>query len=609
MESIEGDGRDLVGGQADRHRRADELIGQGRARHRAIVGRERHAHPGPMQQPDRMAREVWDDAGLDVRRRAQIERDLASAQELDEVWIVRRRHTVRHATDAEVEHLAHASCIGHLSGVRGQRQPAIPSRVEGRRVRGSRPCGLRSGQVEPDHRRAELGCDTGQLHVGSRRMLPHGGDDEADEGRGRSIGRGGARDARGDCLDHRRDGHPSLEMEPWSPADLGVSDSIEHEVLHELGGNSLERLGGLEQRDRQVEEGEQLGLVSAALGAYHSSPRIVERERHADRLRQLHRGRGAHRSVEVLVQLGLRKGTQCVDGKHEPMIGTRAAISVAVTLVGLVVLVGPRSADPGIGMEAERLVRERAQGATETLDALRAAIQPGLDAARAAAAAVLSADDPAGPALLEAGDTLADAESAATDVRRAVASLNGARDALQPETASLPDPIATGELSSIGAQLAAAAPAADAFLDLRRRGGGLPALLDDAFAALERGDPDAAADAVAAARSDLDLVSAWAAAPTSLPVWTETTDAMISAVEDIISATREGDAAAAMAAADAFSVLAQDAAAADRSLRIALAEGGSALTAAPLERLAAALGGIEGARLTTAAMAAEPSDR
>jgi len=309
------------------------------------------------------------------------------------------------------------------------------------------------------------------------------------------------------------------------------------------------------------------------------------------------------------VQLGLRKGTQCVDGKHEPMIGTRAAISVAVTLVGLVVLVGPRSADPGIGMEAERLVRERAQGATETLDALRAAIQPGLDAARAAAAAVLSADDPAGPALLEAGDTLADAESAATDVRRAVASLNGARDALQPETASLPDPIAAGELSSIGAQLAAAASAADAFLDLRRRGGGLPALLDDAFAALERGDPDAAADAVAAARSDLDLVSAWAAAPTSLPVWTETTDAMISAVEDIISATREGDAAAAMAAADAFSALAQDAAAADRSLRIALAEGGSALTAAPLERLAAALGGIEGARLTTAAMAAEPSDR
>ncbi len=243
------------------------------------------------------------------------------------------------------------------------------------------------------------------------------------------------------------------------------------------------------------------------------------------------------------------------------------------------------------------------------LDALRAAIQPGLDEARAAAAAVLSADDPAGPALLQAGDTLADAENAATDARMAVATLNGARDALQPGTASLPDPIAAGELSSIGAQLAAAAQAADTFLDLRRRADALPRLLDDALAALERGDPDAAAVSVAAARADLDLVSAWEAAPTSLPVWVETTDAMISAMESIVSATREGDSAAAMAAADAFSALAEDAAAADRSLRIALGEGGSALTAAPLERLAAALGGIEDTRATTAAIAAAAADR
>jgi hypothetical protein len=180
---------------------------------------------------------------------------------------------------------------------------------------------------------------------------------------------------------------------------------------------------------------------------------------------------------------------------------------------------------------------------------------------------------------------------------------------MHPGTAPLPDPIAAGELSSIGAQLAAAAPAADTFLDLRRRAGGVPGLLDDALAALERGDPDAAADTVAAARADLDLVSAWEAAPTSLPVWVETTDAMISAMEDIISATREGDAAAAMVAADAFSALTEEAAAADRSLRIALGEGGSALTAAPLERLAAALGGIEDTRVTTAAIAAAAADR
>jgi hypothetical protein len=109
---------------------------------------------------------------------------------------------------------------------------------------------------------------------------------------------------------------------------------------------------------------------------------------------------------------------------------------------------------------------------------------------------------------------------------------------------------------------------------------------------------------VTQARADHALVAAWDVAPATLPVWVETTDAMISAVEQIISASRTGDVASANAAAEAFAALAADAAAADRALRIALGEGGSALTAAPLERLAAALGGIEGVRATTAAIAA-----
>jgi hypothetical protein len=79
---------------------------------------------------------------------------------------------------------------------------------------------------------------------------------------------------------------------------------------------------------------------------------------------------------------------------------------------------------------------------------------------------------------------------------------------------------------------------------------------------------------------------------------------MISAVEQIVAATRAGDASAAGAAADAFAALADDAVAADRALRIAFSEGGSALTATPLARLAAALRGIEAARARTAAIAA-----
>jgi hypothetical protein len=150
------------------------------------------------------------------------------------------------------------------------------------------------------------------------------------------------------------------------------------------------------------------------------------------------------------------------------------------------------------------------------------------------------------------------------------------------------------------------APAADAFVDMRLRSLGLPAELAEAVTALEREDPDTAAAVVERARAGHALVAEWENAPSTVPVWLDTTDAMISAVDALVSATRAGDAAAAAAAGEAFAALADDAATADRALRIALGEGGSALTAAPLERLARALGGIEDARATAAALAAVP---
>ncbi len=223
-----------------------------------------------------------------------------------------------------------------------------------------------------------------------------------------------------------------------------------------------------------------------------------------------------------------------------------------MTLVGLVVLIGARDADPAAGIAAERLVRERAQVATDALDTLRAAIQPGLDDARRAAAAVLSADEPPGSLLVAAGESIAAADEAAVTARRAVASLNGARSALGDDLAPLAEPIAVGELPSIGAQLAAAAPAADAFFELRRRAVGLPETLEAALAALDRGDLEAADELVTRAREDHALVVASDAEPVTLPVWIATTDAMITAMEQIVSATRAGDAAAASAAAEAF---------------------------------------------------------
>jgi hypothetical protein len=291
------------------------------------------------------------------------------------------------------------------------------------------------------------------------------------------------------------------------------------------------------------------------------------------------------------------------------MIGTRATLSAVATVVGLMVVTGPRVADPALAIGAERLVRVRAEAAVDALDALRVAVQPGLDQARRAAAAVLTADRGAGDRLDTAGVTIAGADPAAIVARRAWDGLNGARAAWRTGLAPLPDPIPRGELASIGDQLRVAAPAADAFVDMRLRALGLPAALAEAVTALERGDTDTAAGIVDEARADLALLDGWERAPATLPVWIGTSDAMIGTVDDLISATRAGDAVAAAVAAEAFAALADEAPTADRALRIALGEGGSALTAAPLERLAAALGGIEEARATAAAMAAAGPSR
>lgn len=287
------------------------------------------------------------------------------------------------------------------------------------------------------------------------------------------------------------------------------------------------------------------------------------------------------------------------------MIGSRTAVSAGSAVLGLALVLGPRAADPSAGLAAERLVRERSAAAISALDALLAASQPGLEAARAASAAVLSGDEPPGPGLEAAAALVEEAERAVAPARRAVASLSTARIARDPSARPLPPPIEIGELSSIAGQLARSGPAADAFADLRLRATRLPGLLEQVLRGLQRGDLGAAAELTERARADLDAVVAWETDLPTLPVWIETTDAMISAVEQILDATRAGDDAAATEAADAFAALSDEAATADRALRIALSEGGASLTAAPLERLASALRAIEGSRAAAAASLAE----
>ena len=96
-----------------------------------------------------------------------------------------------------------------------------------------------------------------------------------------------------------------------------------------------------------------------------------------------------------------------------------------------------------------------------------------------------------------------------------------------------PHPLSAGELTSIAAQLAAAGPAADEFADLAARATRVPGVLEEAFVALVDGDVERVADLTAGARADHDAVVAWETDHPTLPVWIETTDAMIGAVERI----------------------------------------------------------------------------
>jgi len=124
--------------------------------------------------------------------------------------------------------------------------------------------------------------------------------------------------------------------------------------------------------------------------------------------------------------------------------------------------------------------------------------------------------------------------------------------------------------------------------------------LDTALRALDAGDVEAAASAVDEARSDHDAVVALEPKPVTLPLWIETTNEMIGAVERVIEATREGDVVAADEAAAEFAALADDAMTADRALRIAIGEGGGGVTAPALAAFASILGDLRDLRAAVA---------
>ncbi len=286
------------------------------------------------------------------------------------------------------------------------------------------------------------------------------------------------------------------------------------------------------------------------------------------------------------------------------MIGIRGGLSTilaaALCAAGLAGTEGPARA-----IAADRLVGERASRADHALAALEEALAPAVEAARRGAGRIVSGDEPPGESFDAAAKAVTAAAPRAREAAEAVDALDAARRARRPGTPAIGPVISVGSLSSIAGQLEATGAAGDGFAATRRAADGVVPALERALGALAAGDLDAAESATRLARSAHDEVAGWDEPPESLPVWLETTDAMIDAMDGIVKATRAGDGDAAQKAADTIRGLADDAAAADRGLRIAVSEGGGALASTALGRLAAELDALASARIRVSAVLAE----
>jgi hypothetical protein len=250
-------------------------------------------------------------------------------------------------------------------------------------------------------------------------------------------------------------------------------------------------------------------------------------------------------------------------------------------------------------------VAERAARSDAAVQVLEDALAPAVEAARRGAARIVTGDEPPSEAFAAAAEAVRSAEPAARAATAAIDALDAARRARRPATAAIGPVTSPDDLSSIAGQLEATGEAGDAFVATRRAADRVVAGLERALAALAVEDLDAAEEATDGARRAHDEVAAWGSPPPSLPVWLETTGAMIDAMQRIVMATRAGDADAAREAARVIGTLEEDAETADRALRIAVSEGGSALASTALGRLARELDAVASVRARVNAVLVE----
>ena len=246
----------------------------------------------------------------------------------------------------------------------------------------------------------------------------------------------------------------------------------------------------------------------------------------------------------------------------------------------------PARADPPGTSARTRALAEAAKAADAALTKLGAELDRARDHARRGTALTVAGEGPA-TELTAAADVLAGASHEADAAQRALIALAGIAAAIQPGTTVPALSYGGTDLEQLAAQLQSAADAATLFVERRHATRAVVDALAAALAALERNDPAGALDALDKADAPLALLGDWEERPPLFRYWMMISADLLDAAGDIARATLADDPAAVQEAAERYAKAAEAARGADNSLALTLSEEGAAVSAAPLQRLAA----------------------
>lgn len=247
---------------------------------------------------------------------------------------------------------------------------------------------------------------------------------------------------------------------------------------------------------------------------------------------------------------------------------------------------GADAAEPTAAAARLAWLQSRAAEADRALAALIAELQRAVDAGRRASALVIQGERPPAPEFEAAASAVGGATDEAAYAENMTARLGGTAAAVAPAHDALPDGPMASSLPGIAAQLTSAGEASGPFVAHRQAADATLAALGDGLAALEDDDPRQALAALDRADAALADVASWLDPPVVLPLWLDTTGALLSSARRMARAAIDGDAAALGRASRAYRAATTEARRADTALALAISESGAALAATPLRRLA-----------------------